>query len=133
MVNDPTVNFPKALKYYMGASDKKQQDLIHDLNLSSATVSQWVNGKAFPRMDRLEILATYFNVTVTDLLSDPYNRPKPSTNPLMVAKLLEGSPSLLDLFNVILALHEEDIYTLKIVAERLANLQDKQINYSEGL
>ena len=133
MSSDPTVNFPKALKYYMGARDKKQQDLIHDLKLSSATVSQWVNGKAFPRMDRLEILANYFNISVNDLLTDPYDKPKASANPLMIAKLLENSPALAELFNVALSLQTEDIYVLKIVAERLLQLQSKQSNNLEEL
>ena len=119
MPNDPTANFPKALKYYMGATGKKQQDLIQDLKLSSATVSQWVNGKAFPRMDRIEILATYFNITVTDLLTDPYDKAKTSTNPLIMAKLLESSPSLYELFNIALSLQDEDINLLSAVASRL--------------
>ena len=127
MSTDPTVNFPKALKYYMGANGKKQQDLIDDLKISSATVSQWVNGKAFPRMDRIELLATYFNITVTDLLTDPYDKPKLSANPLMMAKLLESTPSLYELFNVVLTLQEDDINLLKSVATRLSQLQENHL------
>ena len=122
-MNDPTTVFPKALKYYMSANGKKQQDLITDLKLSSATVSQWVNGKSFPRMDRIEVLATDFNITVTDLLTDPYNKPKPSTNPLMIAKLLEASDSLCELFSLTLSLQNEDIELLLTVAKRLQKLQ----------
>lgn len=131
MSNDPTTNFPKALKYYMSANDKKQQDLIQDLKLSSATVSQWVNGKAFPRMDRIEMLATYFNITTTDLLTDPYAKPKPSANPHIIAKLLESSPFLYELFTVTLDLQKEDIYVLKAVAERLKHLQESDKSMEE--
>ena len=119
MSSDPTKNFPKALRYYMGANGKKQQDLIQDLKISSATISQWVNGKAFPRMDRIEILATYFNITVNELLTDPYDKPKTSANPIMIAKLLENSPSLYELFNLTLNLPDEDINLLINVATRL--------------
>ena len=122
-MNDPTNFVPRALSYYMTLQGKKQQDLIQDLKLSSATVSQWVNGKAFPRMDRVEILATYFGVSVIDLLTDPYNKPKPSANPLMIAKLLEGSPSLYELFNLTLNLQDEDIKLLICMADRLKQLQ----------
>lgn len=124
MSNDPKSNFPKALKYYMGANGKKQQDLIQDLKISSATLSQWVNGKMFPRMDKVEILASYFNISPTDLLTDPYDKPKPSANPLMMAKLLESTPSLYELFNVVLNLQEDDINLLKSVADRLVQLQE---------
>ena len=118
-----TTNFSKALKYYMGANGKKQQDLIHDLKISSATISQWVNGKAFPRMDRVETLAKYFNVSVSDMLSDPYEKPQVPTNPLMLAKILEGSPALYELFNIALNLQDEDISLLTSVAMRLSNTQ----------
>lgn len=126
MVSNPSTNFTKALKYYMSLNEKKQQDLIHDLKLSSATVSQWVNGKAFPRMDRIEMLAQYFNISTTDLLTDPYNKPQLPTSPLIVAKLLETSPPLYELFSTVLNLQDDDLNLLKTVAERLLILQEKQ-------
>lgn len=132
MSTDTSANFPKALKYYMSANGKKQQDLITDLKLSSATVSQWVNGKAFPRMDRVEMLANYFGISTTDLFTDPYSKPKPSANPAMMAKLLENSPPLYDLFSSAINLQEEDLMLLKSVAERLIELKNK-INPSEEL
>jgi repressor LexA len=126
MSNNPAEIFPKALQYYMSARDKKQQDLIQDLHLSSATVSQWVNGKAFPRMDRVEMLAEYFGITTTELLSNPYDKPKPSTNPVIIAKLLEKSPDLYEMFTVALNLPEKDINLLKEFTMRLAQLHENQ-------
>jgi len=128
----PDTNFPKALRYYMSANGKKQQDLIADLKLSSATVSQWVNGKAFPRMDRVEMLANYFGISTTELFSDPYAKPKPSANPVMMAKILETSPPLYDLFSIAISLQEEDLVLLKAVAERLITLE-KQFDPTEEL
>jgi transcriptional regulator with XRE-family HTH domain len=126
MASDPKTAFPRALQYYMSINGKKQQDLIKDLNISSATLSQWVNGKMFPRMDKVEMLATYFRITTTDLLTDPYDKPKTSSDPLMIAKLLESSPPLYELFRLTLNLQEDDIILLKGVAERLLQLQRKE-------
>ena len=92
-----------------------------------------INGKSFPRMDRVEILASYFNITATDLLSNPYDKPKPSANPLIMAKLLESSASLYELFTLALSLQEDDINVLKIVAKRLLQLQENQDNPLEEL
>lgn len=122
MSDDPRENFPKALQYYMSLNGKRQQDLIRDLNISSATLSQWVNGKMFPRMDKVDMLATYFHITSTDLLTDPYQKKQAASDPLMVAKLLEGSPSLTDLFRLIIQLEEADINLLKGIAERTIQL-----------
>lgn len=125
MASDPKTSFPRALQYYMSLNGKKQQDLIKDLGISSATLSQWVNGKMFPRMDKVEMLAKYFRITTTDLLTDPHDRSKASTDPLMVAKLLESSPPLYELFRLSLDLQEADIILLKGVVERLLYLQGK--------
>lgn len=122
MSDDPRENFPKALQYYMSLNGKRQQDLIKDLHISSATLSQWVNGKMFPRMDKVDMLATYFRITSTDLLTDPYQKKQAASDPLMVAKLLEGSPSLTDLFRLVIQLEEADINLLKGVAERILQL-----------
>lgn len=132
MPTDTSANFPKALKYYMNANGKKQQDLIADLKLSSATVSQWVNGKAFPRMDRVEMLANYFGISTAELFIDPYSKPKPLANPAMMAKLLESSQPLYDLFSVTINLQEKDLHILKTVAERLIELEN-QLNPPEEL
>lgn len=131
MATDPSANFPKALKYYMSANGKKQQDLIADLKLSSATVSQWVNGKAFPRMDRVEMLANYFGISTTDLFMDPYSKPKPSTNPVMMAKLLENSPPLYDLFTLVISLQEKDLEILKAMVERFIELEKQSFPVEE--
>jgi transcriptional regulator with XRE-family HTH domain len=132
MPTDTSANFPKALKYYMSANGKKQQDLIAELKLSSATVSQWVNGKAFPRMDRVEMLANYFGISTAELFIDPYAKPKPLANPVMMAKLLESSQPLYELFTVTINLQEKDLHILKTVAERLIELET-QLNPPEEL
>lgn len=59
--------FAENLRHYMGVKNVRQQDLINNLGFSSATVSQWVNGKAFPRPSKIEILAKYLGIAVDDL------------------------------------------------------------------
>lgn len=128
MTSNAKTNFPKALKYYLNINGKKQQDLIDDLSISSSTVSQWITGKMFPRMDKIETLAKYLGVSTSDLLSDPYEKQEPAqktkqAEPYMLVKLLESNQSLRELLHVILLLQEDDIVVLKAVAERLHNIQ----------
>lgn len=59
--------FAKNLRLFMDLKGVRQQDLIDNLGFSSATVSQWVNGKAFPRPSRIETLAKYLGITVDEL------------------------------------------------------------------
>lgn len=45
-------------------------DLMRDLDLSSATVSSWCNGKKLPRMGKIQMLADYFHIEKSDLLEE---------------------------------------------------------------
>lgn len=60
-------DFAVALNYYMRQDGVKQQDLINDLNLSSATISAWVTGKRMPRPAAMKMLADYFRVSEEDM------------------------------------------------------------------
>lgn len=60
-------DFATALNYYMKRDGIKQQDLIDDLNLSSATISAWVTGKRMPRPTAMKMLARYFHVSEEDM------------------------------------------------------------------
>lgn len=60
-------DFSTALNYYMRRDGVKQQDLIDDLNLSSATISAWATGKRMPRPTALKMLARYFHVSEEDM------------------------------------------------------------------
>lgn len=60
-------DFSTALNYYMRRDGVKQQDLIDDLNLSSATISAWATGKRMPRPAAMKMLADYFHVSEEDM------------------------------------------------------------------
>lgn len=55
-------DFSKKLCKLLNLNNKNQMDLINDLGFSSSTVSSWCNGLRVPRMDKMKILANYFNV-----------------------------------------------------------------------
>ena len=66
-IDDIKKMFSTNLKQIMLDHSKTQSDLVKDLNLRQATVSDWLNGKKYPRMDKVELLAKYFNVSINDL------------------------------------------------------------------
>ena len=51
----------------MEEKGKSQADIRRELNMSSATVSDWCNGKKYPRVDTIERIADYLGVSYTDL------------------------------------------------------------------
>lgn len=62
--------FSKNLNHYMSKSGKTQSDLINDLGFNKSAVSTWCNGTRLPRMDKVEILAQYFNINRSDLIEE---------------------------------------------------------------
>lgn len=68
MTNKST--FATNLKRYMALKEKSRNDLAKDLGISYYTVTDWVNGKKYPRMDKVEKLANYFGILKSDLIEE---------------------------------------------------------------
>lgn len=120
--------FAKALNYYLNLRGKTQQDLINDLDFKSSTVSQWCNGLNMPRVNRLNTLANYLEIDKGDLLKDPevYSKDKFTTDPNLIAELLERKPTLYELFKLSITLSDKDLKLLTKFAHRLNELQDTE-------
>ena len=86
--------FALNLRKYMEVKGKSRNDISEALGISYFTVSDWVNGKKYPRMDKVEMLANYFGVQKSDLIED-----KKQNSPSEKQELSEGEKTLLDLFN----------------------------------
>lgn len=55
---------------YMQLRNKSRKEVSNDIGVSYYTFSDWVNGKKYPRMDKIELLAEYFGITKSDLIED---------------------------------------------------------------
>ena len=62
--------FASNLKRYMEVKGKTRNDISEALGISYFTVSDWVNGKKYPRMDKVEMLANYFGIQKSDLIEE---------------------------------------------------------------
>ncbi len=62
--------FSKNLNYYMNLKGKTQTDIINDLDINKSAISSWCNGTRLPRMNKVELLADYLNISVSDLIGN---------------------------------------------------------------
>nr|DAI29611.1 MAG TPA: Repressor protein CI [Caudoviricetes sp.] len=62
--------FSKNLKYYIEQSGKDRRELANIWGFPYSTVTEWVNGKKYPRIDRIEIMADYFGIQKSDLIEE---------------------------------------------------------------
>ena len=60
----------KNLTYYIEKSGKSQKELAEMLGVSTSTFNSWVVGKNYLRIDRIEMLASYFGIMKSDLIED---------------------------------------------------------------
>ena len=86
--------FATNLKRHMALKEKTRNDLANDLGISYYTVTDWVKGKKYPRMDKVEMLADYFGILKSDLIED-------KTKKITTEDLTDGEKALLDLFRLL--------------------------------
>ena len=56
------------LKYYINKSGKDRKELAEIWGFPYSTVTEWINGRKYPRIDRIEIMADYFGILKSDLI-----------------------------------------------------------------
>lgn len=114
--------FAKNLKKYMQLNGKTRNEVCHALGLKYTTFADWVNGKKYPRMDKIEMLANYFGIKKSDLIED---------NDSFLIELVEDSNkderllayerniAITNLINEIKEMNTSDIHKLTAMAKIL--------------
>ena len=85
--------FAKNLVYYLGLSGKEQKEVAEVIGVPTSTFNEWVRGKKYPRIDKIEKLANYFGIKKSALIEDKTNSPE--------YILSEGEQTLIDLFRML--------------------------------
>lgn len=60
----------KNLKYYISKSGKDRRELAEIWGFPYSTVTEWINGRKYPRIDRIEVMADYFGILKSDLIEE---------------------------------------------------------------
>ena len=62
--------FAANLQRYMDINKKSRREVSEAIGVSYYTFTDWVKGKKYPRMDKVEKLATYFGILKSDLIEE---------------------------------------------------------------
>ncbi len=62
--------FAKNLNYYMALNKKNRTDVCRDLDIPYSTFTDWCNANIYPRIDKIELLANYFDIKKSDLVEN---------------------------------------------------------------
>lgn len=96
------------LNYYMIRRGIGRADLARDLRLPYTTVVSWTNGDCFPRMNKIEKLASYFNIKKSDLI-EPKVRDKKKEEYWEIHDEFTRRPQLKRLFYMLKHMKDKDI------------------------
>lgn len=59
------------IRRHMILNGKTRNDLCEDLGIKYTTLTDWLKGNTYPRIDAIEKMANYFGVSKADLVEDP--------------------------------------------------------------
>ena len=104
----------KNLTYYVNRSGKTQKELSDIVGVATSTFNDWMKGKKYPRIDKIEILANYFGILKSDLIEDADQKAPPSEK-----DLTEGEKMVLELFRKIPEDRQAEALELLRVALRM--------------
>lgn len=65
--------FANNLKYYLELNNKSRVEVCSALGIRYSTFSEWMTGKKYPRIDKIEMLANYFGIKKSDLIESHNN------------------------------------------------------------
>lgn len=60
----------KNIQFYMDKYEKTRQDMCNALGVKYTTFTDWVKGKSYPRIDKIELMANYFGISKSDLVEE---------------------------------------------------------------
>lgn len=113
------------LRENMEARNINQSELAKIAGVSPATVSDWLNAKKYPRIDKIEIIAKHFGIKKSDLIEDKSSREEMKennetlaelgSNPVLwaYAKKLYGNEKLFELLKRACELNEAQLDSLE--------------------
>lgn len=113
--------FVKNLHYLMEAKGITQADICRELDVSSATVSDWCSGKKYPRVDKMQRLADLFGVLFSTLTTENGIRNYEDQQRL---EALHQDPRLGLLFDRTRKMSHADVETMLAVAVSILKERD---------
>lgn len=95
----------------MDLYDKDRTEVCKDLGISYTTFTDWVKGKTYPRIDKIELLANYFHVSKADLVEEYDARYYENSDTAAIAQELFDNHDLRVLFDAARYADPEDLRT----------------------
>lgn len=84
--------FAKNLKHYMDLNNKDRNAVCEVLDIPYTTLSDWLNAKKYPRIDKIELLANYFKIEKSNLIERKENNEISDKRTMLFNKIKDFPP-----------------------------------------
>lgn len=104
--------FAKNLKKQILKSGKDRGDIAKDLGFPYSTLTDWINGNKYPRINNIEKLAVYFKVSKSELIEDFEEIKKDNDRLATIIVKLRMNKELLDVVERLISLDKAKLESL---------------------
>ena len=105
--------FAKNIRKQINNKGKDRKQVAEELGVSYSTLTDWVNGKKYPRIDRIERLAEYFGVSKSDLIEDFEDIKKDNDRLASIIVKLRTNKELLNVVERLISLDKAKLESLR--------------------
>jgi len=103
------------INYYMSLYGKTRVEMCQLLGVKYTTFTDWVKGNSYPRIDKIELMANYFNISKSDLIENKQvTKNETHTTTGVIIKVFDDINADMDIDNV------EDIVDTEEIPKELA-------------
>ena len=115
----------KNLKFYIEKSGKDRRELAEIWGFPYSTVTEWINGKKYPRIDRIETMANYFGILKSDLIEEKTkeDREKQKNNDILTEVIVRSKEDK-DFFALLEMINSCDKEQIKILSAFLQQFKN---------
>ena len=105
--------FSKNLKKFVDMSGKDRKEIARALGVPYSTLTDWMNGNKYPRINNMDKLAEYFGVSKSDLIEDFETKKKDNAVLSTIIVKLRMDRDLLEITDRIVSLDKIQVDSLK--------------------
>ena len=105
--------FGKNLKRFVDMSGKDRKEISNALGIPYSTLTDWMNGNKYPRINNLEKLAEYFGVSKSNLIEDFEAKKKDNDKLTTIIVKLRMDKDLLEITDRIVSLDKAQVDSLR--------------------
>ena len=105
--------FSKNLKLFMMKIGKDRKEVADDLGIPYSTLTDWINGKKYPRIDNMEKIAKYFGVSKSNLIEDFEEKQKDNDVLASIIVQLRMNKEMLDVTERLIKLDKAKLESIK--------------------